>query len=56
MPGAFEDIAAMFNTLLPAPGGLGIARLRGAESESQITRSGLTSLTDSAARKYNEAG
>jgi len=56
MPDLIEDVAALFNYLLPGPGGLGPARLSGAESESPLTRSGITTLTDAAAQQYNESG
>jgi NAD(P)-dependent dehydrogenase (short-subunit alcohol dehydrogenase family) len=53
-PGLTSDLAGLVNRLLPAPGGIGPARVTGAQSESAITRSPLTRLTDDAARANNE--
>jgi NAD(P)-dependent dehydrogenase (short-subunit alcohol dehydrogenase family) len=54
LPGVFDDIGAMFNYLLPRPGGIGRRRVQGAASETDISASRLTGLTESAAEEYNQ--
>jgi NAD(P)-dependent dehydrogenase (short-subunit alcohol dehydrogenase family) len=53
-PEAAADILAVANRLLPAPGGIGRARLKGKESESALAPSILTMLNERAARRNNE--
>jgi len=53
-PGMTADVMGVVNRLLPAPGGIGTERVRGAESESSLAPSLLTSLGDKAARENNE--
>jgi NAD(P)-dependent dehydrogenase (short-subunit alcohol dehydrogenase family) len=53
-PEATADILAVVNRLLPGPGGIGRARVKGRESESSLAPSVLTTLTESAARRNNE--
>jgi NAD(P)-dependent dehydrogenase (short-subunit alcohol dehydrogenase family) len=45
---------SLINRLLPAPGGIGSARVKGSESQSSLSPSWLTLLGDRAARRYNE--
>ena len=52
--GISTDINAIINRLLPGPGGIGSRRARGEESESAVTRSPLTALTQDAARANNQ--
>ena len=52
--GISTDINAIINRMLPAPGGIGTQRARGEESESAVTRSPLTALTQEAARANNQ--
>jgi NAD(P)-dependent dehydrogenase (short-subunit alcohol dehydrogenase family) len=54
-PGLAADLLGVINRLLPAPGGIGEQRLTGRESESPVTRSALTELTQRAARAHNQA-
>ncbi|MBV9211252.1 MAG: SDR family oxidoreductase [Acidobacteria bacterium] len=53
-PGLTADVLGLVNRLLPAPGGIGRRRAKGKESESAISPSVLTALTEAAARKNNE--
>lgn len=53
-PGLTADILARVNRALPDPGGIGTERVRGKESESGVSESWLTGLTDRAARANNE--
>ncbi len=55
-PGLTCDILGLVNRALPAAGGIGSARARGANSESPLTQSGLTTLTRRAERANNEVG
>jgi NAD(P)-dependent dehydrogenase (short-subunit alcohol dehydrogenase family) len=55
-PGLTSDILGLVNRVLPAPGGIGPLRATGAESESAVSESWLTTLTRRAEREYNEAG
>ena len=55
-PGLTTDILAWVNALLPGPGGIGEERASGAESESSLSRSWLTGLTQRAAQQNNEMG
>ena len=49
-----EMNAAIAQTVLPAPGGIGAARAKGYESETRVTQSPLTALTRAAAERNNE--
>lgn len=53
-PGLTADILALVNRLLPGPGGVGTARVKGKESASTLAPSVLTAPTDRAARRNNE--
>jgi NAD(P)-dependent dehydrogenase (short-subunit alcohol dehydrogenase family) len=53
-PGLTAGILGLLNRLLPGPGGVGQAGVRGSESESRISPSWLTTLGDEAARRNNE--
>jgi NAD(P)-dependent dehydrogenase (short-subunit alcohol dehydrogenase family) len=53
-PGLTADILGLVNQLLPEPGGIGVAREKGRESESRLSRSWLTALTDRAAEENNQ--
>jgi len=54
-PGLTANILGAINRLLPEAGGIGTARAKGRESESSLTSSWLTQLTQRAARENNEA-
>ena len=54
MPGLTADLLGVVNRLLPAPGGIGTARAKGSESESAVSPSWLTTLSDQAAARNNE--
>jgi short-subunit dehydrogenase len=47
-------LLGLINRLMPAPGGIGSARVKGSESQSSLSPSWLTLLGDRAARRYNE--
>ncbi|MBV9958807.1 MAG: SDR family NAD(P)-dependent oxidoreductase [Acidobacteria bacterium] len=53
-PGLTADLLGIVNRLLPAPGGIGRRRAKGKDSESAVSPSLLTALTEAAARKNNE--
>ncbi|WP_266364889.1 SDR family NAD(P)-dependent oxidoreductase [Tellurirhabdus rosea] len=53
-PGLSTDILTLVNGALPAPGGVGSVLVRGRNSESSLTQSKLTVLTDEAAGRNNE--
>ncbi|GAA4461491.1 SDR family oxidoreductase [Nibrella saemangeumensis] len=53
-PGLTSDISFLVNKLLPAPGGIGSQRTTGGASETDLTQSFLTKLTDEAAEANNE--
>jgi short-subunit dehydrogenase len=53
-PGLTADLLGMVNQLLPEPGGIGEARAKGKESESQLAPSWLTRLGDDAAIRNNQ--
>jgi hypothetical protein len=55
-PGLTADLLRVADRLLPNPGGIGIARATGAESETAVTESWLTGLTRAAAHANNEVG
>lgn len=53
-PGTTADLLAIVNRLLPSAGGIGRARAKGRDSQSQLAPSLLTSLSEKAAAKNNE--
>ncbi len=53
-PGLTADALAALNRLLPRPGGIGIGRAKGSESETPLSRSPLTALAERAAARNNE--
>lgn len=53
-PGVTADLLGWANRLLPGAGGIGTESAAGRDSESEITRSWLTALTERAARRNNE--
>jgi NAD(P)-dependent dehydrogenase (short-subunit alcohol dehydrogenase family) len=55
-PGATADLLGLVNRLLPAPGGIGTERATGKESQSDISPSWLTALSERAAARNNELG
>jgi hypothetical protein len=54
MPELSADLRALVNQLLPAPGGIGARRAQGKDSESKLSPSLLTTLSDRAAAQNNE--
>ena len=55
-PGLTADLLGAVTPLLPAPGGIREQAASGKESESPLSRSFLTALTQRAARENNELG
>jgi NAD(P)-dependent dehydrogenase (short-subunit alcohol dehydrogenase family) len=53
-PAATADLLAIVNRLLPEAGGIGRARAKGKDSQSQLAPSVLTALSERAAEKNNE--
>lgn len=53
-PGLGADLLGWVNRLLPEAGGIGSRQLRGADSETWLSESWLTTLTDNAAERNNE--
>jgi NAD(P)-dependent dehydrogenase (short-subunit alcohol dehydrogenase family) len=53
-PGLAASALGLVNRWLPGNGGIGTQRLRGYESESRLSQSWLTGLTDKAAARNNE--
>jgi NAD(P)-dependent dehydrogenase (short-subunit alcohol dehydrogenase family) len=53
-PELSADIRALVNRLLPAPGGIGQRRAKGKDSQSEVSPSWLTALSDAAAKRNNE--
>jgi NAD(P)-dependent dehydrogenase (short-subunit alcohol dehydrogenase family) len=53
-PGLTATVLGLVNRLLPAPGGIGARGARGADSESALAPSTLTTLSDAAAQRNNE--
>ncbi|HXG92408.1 MAG TPA: SDR family NAD(P)-dependent oxidoreductase [Blastocatellia bacterium] len=53
-PGLTADILGVVNQLLPKAGGIGTERAKGKESQTDLTQSWLTALTEKAARENNE--
>lgn len=54
LPGLTADILGVVNRLLPAPDGIGTRRARGRDSQTRLSSSFLTILTQRAARRNNE--
>jgi len=54
LPGLGADAFALINRMLPGPGGIGQQRARGYDSESSLSQSPLTTLTQQAAVSNNE--
>ncbi len=55
-PNLIAELMGVVNETLPAPGGIGERRALGKDSESGLTQSVLTTLTDQAAERNNETG
>jgi hypothetical protein len=55
-PSLTSDILGAVNWLLPAPGGIGMARAKGSKSDSSLDQSVLTTVTEKAAWDNNEVG
>lgn len=55
-PGLTAGVLGLVNRLLPEPNGIGTRRARGFDSQTQLSSSFLTILTQRAAREYNELG
>lgn len=55
-PGATADLMGLCNRVLPRPGGIGTGRAAGRDSQSALSPSPLTALTEKAARANNEMG
>ena len=55
-PNLMAETMAVVNRMLPAPGGIGERRAAGKDSESELSESVLTTLTDQAAERNNEIG
>lgn len=53
-PELTTDVLALVNRLLPAPGGIGKASLKGKDSHSAVAPSMLTALDEEAARRNNQ--
>jgi NAD(P)-dependent dehydrogenase (short-subunit alcohol dehydrogenase family) len=53
-PGWTADMLGLINHLLPAPGGIGTASVKGKESESMLSPSWLTWLNEQAAQENNQ--
>jgi NAD(P)-dependent dehydrogenase (short-subunit alcohol dehydrogenase family) len=53
-PGLTADILSWVNRLLPEADGIGSDRVQGKDSQSSLSPSALTSLTDNAAQRNNE--
>jgi short-subunit dehydrogenase len=53
-PGLTADLLALVNRLLPGPGGIGTGRAKGSESQSELSPSWATTLTERAAVRNNE--
>lgn len=56
VPGMVGELLALANRVLPAPGGIGRTAAKGHESESALSPSWLTRLSDAAAARHNEMG
>ncbi len=53
-PGTVTDMLGLTNYLLPGPGGIGKKAVRGHESETELTQSGLNAPNQKAAEENNE--
>ncbi len=53
-PNLMAETMAIVNQMLPAPGGIGSRRALGKDSETELSESVLTTLTDQAAERNNE--
>jgi short-subunit dehydrogenase len=53
-PGLTADALGLVNMLLPEPGGIGTSRAKGKDSQSEVSPSWLTTLSDKAAQENNE--
>lgn len=53
-PALTQELMELMNLLLPAPGGIGTERAYGRESQSNLSPSWLTLLTEKAARAHNQ--
>ncbi|MEJ7710407.1 MAG: hypothetical protein WKF84_11215 [Pyrinomonadaceae bacterium] len=53
-PNVTADMLALVNRFLPEAGGIGTGRRKGKESESDLSPSLLTALSDSAAQSNNQ--
>jgi hypothetical protein len=53
-PGMTADLLGLINRLLPEPGGSGSGRAKGHESQSNLSPSWLTALSEKAAKRNNE--
>lgn len=53
-PGLISDVFGLVNQWMPEPGGIGKERMKGYESESELSPSKLTKHTEEAARRNNE--
>lgn len=53
-PGLTAEVLSVINLLLPGPGGIGEQRAKGKDSETSVTRSVFTTLTDDAAEANNQ--
>jgi short-subunit dehydrogenase len=55
-PAATTDLLGLVDRMLPGPGGIGIGRASGRDSQSAVSPSIVTSLSDHAATRNNEEG
>ena len=55
-PGLTSELNSYLNSMLPTPGGIGTDRAPGKASETDLTRSSLTALTQEAAVANNQVG
>ncbi|MBA2735038.1 MAG: SDR family oxidoreductase [Acidobacteria bacterium] len=55
-PGLTADLLGFVNKFLPAPGGIGTESAKGKDSESEMSPSWLTTLSEQAAERNNETG
>jgi short-subunit dehydrogenase len=53
-PELSADLRGLVNRLLPAAGGIGTRRAKGKDSQSELSPSWLTALSDEAAKRNNE--
>ena len=54
LPGLTKELTAVVNAVLPKAGGIWHGRARGNESETQLTTSPVTALSEQAAVENNE--